>query len=128
MPSESLRNGLPPSLLALAFVWRTAPRVPALADEIFRGERGRGAFRYLPAGGFTAAAEIFARYGIHSLEILRQAQKEDCQTPLRDLREIERLSFPEMQLMRQILGHFPARLLLARPNAKDPAFEEIAIP
>lgn len=47
---------------------------------------------------------------------------------LRDLREIERLSFPEMQLLLQILGHFPARQLLIRPNAKDPAFEELVIP
>ena len=33
-----------------------------------------------------------------------------------------------MQLLLQILGHFPPRLLQARPNAKDPAYEELVIP
>ena len=104
------------------------PRVVTLADEIFRATRGRGRFATFPRGEFTAAATILARYRIPSLEILRQTKKEARQMFLRDLREIERLSFPEMQLLLQILGHFPARLLLVRPNAKGPAFEEIAIP
>ena len=33
-----------------------------------------------------------------------------------------------MQLLLQILGHFPPRIPLARPNAKDPAYEELVIP
>ena len=46
----------------------------------------------------------------------------------RDLREVERRPFPEMQLLFQILGRFPPRQLHARPNAKDPAYEELVIP
>ena len=44
------------------------------------------------------------------------------------MREVERLKFPDMQLLLQILGHFPPRILQARPNAKDPAYEELVIP
>ena len=44
------------------------------------------------------------------------------------MREVERLKFPDMQLLLQIIGHFPPRILQARPNAKDPAYEELVIP
>ena len=44
------------------------------------------------------------------------------------MREVERLKFPDMQLLLQILGHFPPRMLQARPSAKDPAYEELVIP
>ena len=36
--------------------------------------------------------------------------------PLLDLRETKRPPFQDMQLLLQILGHFPARNLLVRPK------------
>lgn len=47
---------------------------------------------------------------------------------LRGPREIARRSFPDMQSMLRILGHFPPRQLCARPNAKGPDYEELVIP
>ena len=44
------------------------------------------------------------------------------------LREVGRLSFPEMQILLQIIGHFPPRQLQVRPIAKDPAYEELVSP
>ena len=44
------------------------------------------------------------------------------------MREVERLKFPDMQLLLQIIGRFPPRILQARPGAKGPAYEELAIP
>ena len=38
------------------------------------------------------------------------------------------MSFPEMQLLLQILGHFPPRILQVRPSAKEPAYGELVIP
>ena len=46
----------------------------------------------------------------------------------RDFREIERTSYPEMQLLLQILCRFTAHQLLSRPNAKDMAFRELIGP
>ena len=47
---------------------------------------------------------------------------------MRDLREVGKRSFPELQLMLQILGHFPQRQPQIRPNANDPAYDELVIP
>ena len=42
--------------------------------------------------------------------------------------EAERPSFHETQLLIQIIGHFPPRILQVRSSAKDPAYEELVIP
>ena len=52
------------------------PRAVTLADEIYRDTRGRGRFATFPREEFTASTEIPSCYRTHSLEILRQTQKE----------------------------------------------------
>ena len=47
---------------------------------------------------------------------------------MRDLRDVEKRSLRELQMMRQILGDFLPRQLQIRPNAKAPAYEELVIP
>ena len=47
---------------------------------------------------------------------------------LSDLRELGRRSFPEMQLIMQLLEHFKPQFLKSKDNAKDPLFEELVIP
>ena len=103
------------------------PLVTRLADEIFCEARGRGRFAALPVGKFADAATILFRYRIRSLGILRQTQKDARAVFMRDLREFGRRSFPETQLLLQILGHFPPRRPHVRLKAKGPAYEEIAI-
>ena len=105
-----------------------APRATLLAADLFRETRGRERFSAFPVCEFSAAAGIIVRYRIHSLEILRQTQKDARAMFLRDLREAGRLPFPEMKLLLQIIGHFPPRQLQVRPSAKDPAYEELVIP
>ena len=47
---------------------------------------------------------------------------------VRDLREGERRTFPQMQLLLQIIGPFSPLQLRNRPHAKDHSYEEVAIP
>ena len=47
---------------------------------------------------------------------------------MRDLRAVAKSSLPELQLVSQFLGDFPRESFKIRPNAKDPAYEEIVIP
>ena len=62
-----------------------APRVAALATDLVRETRGRGRFSAFPEEGFSAAAGILVRYGIHSMEVIRQTQKNPRTLFLRDL-------------------------------------------
>ena len=73
------------------------------------------------------AAETLARYRISSLAILRRADRDARAMFIKDLREIERRSFPEMQLVRHLLGHFAPPKVKQRPNEKNPAIEEIVL-
>ena len=47
---------------------------------------------------------------------------------LQDLRELDRMSFPELQLVMQLLSHFAPLVARNRANAKGPPYEEIALP
>ena len=104
------------------------PRAGQLEAELFRETRGRGRFAAFPEDEFHESAGILARYRIASLETLHQTPKDARAMFMRDLREAERRPFPELQLMLQILGHFPPIQLQIRPNTNDPAYEELVIP
>ena len=104
------------------------PRVTQLANAIRRETRGVRRFAAFQVGEFADAAQIMVRYRIQSMEVLRRTQKDARAMFARDLREVERRSFPEMHLPIQILGNFPPRQLQIRPNAEDPAYGEIVIP
>ena len=45
-----------------------------------------------------------------------------------DLRDIDRLAFPDIQLILQLLSHFSPHLINPRANAKDPPFGESVFP
>ena len=47
---------------------------------------------------------------------------------LSDLRGLGRRSFPEMQLIAQLLSHFSPQLAKQRTNSKDPLLEEVVLP
>ena len=47
---------------------------------------------------------------------------------LSDLRQLDRRSFPDMQLIMQLLEHFKPMSLKSRANTKDPLFGEVVIP
>ena len=104
-----------------------APRVSALAAELFREARGRWRFAVSPGEEFSAMAGILVRYRIRSLYALRQTQKDARTLFLMDVREVDRLKFPAMQLLLRVLGHFPPRMPQARPSDKDPAYEKLVI-
>ena len=104
------------------------PRVTLSTTEIIRETRGRERSADRPADEYAEAASLLVGYRIYSLEIMRRPQKDARNMFLRDLGEVERRPFPEMQLLLQILAHFPPRQLRARPNAKDPPYEELVIP
>ena len=74
------------------------------------------------------AAETLVRYRIVSLAVLRLTDRESRAMFVRDLREGERRTFPQMQLLLQLLGHFHPQQQRNRPNAKDPSYEEVVIP
>ena len=46
---------------------------------------------------------------------------------IKDFREVERRSFPEMQLILQLLGHFAPQQLKPRSNDKNPDYEELVL-
>ena len=77
---------------------------------------------------FRDAATILIRYRIYPIGILRHTQKAAREMFARDLREVGKRSFPGPRILLQILGHFPPRRLMARPNTNDPAYEEFVIP
>ena len=68
--------------------------------------RGRERFQDFSPADTTWAAQTFVRYRIHNLASLRRKDKEARTMFIKDLREIERRSFPEMQLILLLLGHF----------------------
>ena len=57
----------------------------ALAADLLRETRGRERFLAFPEEEFSAAAGILVRYRIHSLEVLRQTQRDARTLFLRDL-------------------------------------------
>ena len=86
-----------------------------------------GAFLGVLPAEITFAAETFVRYRIVSLASLRRTDREARAMFIKDLREIERRSFPELQLILLLLGHFVPQQVKTRPNEKNPAFEEIVL-
>ena len=57
-----------------------------------------------------------------------EAQKDTRAMFTRELRGVEKRPCPEMQLLLQILGRCHPIRLKARPNAKDPDYEELVTP
>ena len=103
-------------------------RIADLTADLISETRGRERFRASPPAKPALSSTIMARYRVISLGISRRTQKNARAMSLRDMREIERRSFPEMQMLLQISAHFPPRQLRSRPNAKGPDYEELAIP
>ena len=89
---------------------------------------GRDRFSTFSEVELRGAAETFARYRIAPLAALRKTDRESRSMFVRDLREGERRTFPQMQLILQLLGHFHPLHVRNRPNSKDPSFEEVVIP
>ena len=78
-----------------------------MTAELIAETRGAGRFIAFAPEEFALSSRIIVRYRINSLEILRQAQKDARAMFLRDLREVGRRSFPDMQLLLHILGNLP---------------------
>ena len=76
---------------------------------------GRGRFASAAPGDILLEAGTFARYRQTTLPIIRQADLMARRMFLRDLRELDRMSFPEMQLVMQLLSYFPP----GRPQSRQ---------
>ena len=83
--------------------------------------------------GFTIpdiqqAAYTRARYRLSTLEVIRHADKDERRLFLSEFRGTGRKPFTETHLLMQLFSHFEPIAAKQRPNIKDPAFEEIALP
>ena len=70
----------------------------------------------------------FSRYRLASLAVIRHAGRDARRAFLPDLWELGRRSFPEMQLIMQLLSHFSPQMVKPSNNAKGPAYEEVLLP
>ena len=105
-----------------------APAVHRLAADFVSETAGRERFELFSPDDMFAAAELFVRYRLPSLAVLRQTDRDARRMFVSDLRDIDRLAFPDLQLILQLLSHFSPQLLKPRANAKDPPFEEAVLP
>ena len=95
-----------------------APRVNAMVTELTAEIRGRERFQDFAPADILWAAETFVRYRIPSLASLRRTDREARAMFIKDLREVETRSFPEIQLILQLLNHFAPQQVKFRPNDK----------
>ena len=103
------------------------PRVNALVLELQTEIRGRERFQDFGEADILWAAETFVRYRIANVASLRRTDREARAMFIKDLREVEKRTFPEMQLILQLLNHFAPQQVKQRPNEKNPAYEEIVL-
>ena len=68
------------------------------------------------------------RYRLPTLYVIRRAALDARRMFLSDLRQLDRRSSPDMQLITQLLEHFKHLSLKSRANTKDPLFGEVVIP
>ena len=74
------------------------------------------------------AASSLVRYRLTTLAVIRHTERDARRLFLSELRENERKSFPEIQLLMQLFSHFQPVVARQRLNSKDPSFEELVIP
>ena len=86
-----------------------------LADELIIETDGRERVASSTPEDLLVAAETFARCRLTTLPIIRQSDLVARSMSPQDLRELDRLSFPEMQQVMQILSHFTPRRPAAAP-------------
>ena len=122
------RRGAPQPDRVPALPAHLAPAVECLAADLMAETAGRERFELFSYDDMLTAAEIFVRYRLPSLAVIRQTDRDARRMFVSDLREIERLAFPDLQLILQLLNHFSPQLLKPRANAKDPPFEEAVLP
>ena len=128
-PPPRARAGVPPVPPTDS---RRLPDVDALLDGRIREESGRGRFSASTPHGLRDASGALIRYRLSSLAVIRLTDRGARRMFLAYLREIDRRSFPEMQLIAHRLNYFaplpPQQLTRPRSNGKDPPFEEAALP
>ena len=83
-----------------------APAINALFRDLTVETNGRERFPMSTPADIHLAAETFARYRLTSLAVSRQTDAAARRMFLSDLRDLYRRSFPEMQLIMQLLSHF----------------------
>ena len=103
------------------------PQVTVLTSDLVRETTGRELLSAFVEEDFAAAALTFVRYRLSTLAIIRQTDRGARRMFLSYLRELDRMAFPEMQLLTQLLSHF-APVQRQRANPKDPTFEEVVLP
>ena len=109
-----------------------AHRQLPMVDSIYAGlsleTRGRDRCATDSETDLYNAAETLVRYRLGSFAIIRRTDRDARRMFLSDLRVLDRLPFPEMQLTMQLLAHFAPQIAKSRPNATDPPFEEAVSP
>ena len=109
IPRRRVQRGIPPAHGPVLDI-RLMPVVRELAAELAAETAGRDRFQTVTHADLYRAAETFARYRLTSLDIIRRADRDSRRMFLCDLRELGRCSFPQMQLIMQLLAHLRPRL------------------
>ena len=104
------------------------PTVLALAADFAEETKGSERFETDSREDMLRAAGIFARYRLPPLAAIRQTDRDARRMFVSDLRDIERLAFPDIRLMISLISHFTPQLLKAKANAKGPPFGEAVLP
>ena len=94
-----------------------------LASELIVETDGREQSASATAEAILLAAGTFPRYRLTTLPIISQSDLMARSTSLRDLRELGRRSFPEMQLIMQLLSHFTPLVGRNSANTNGPPYE-----
>ena len=105
-----------------------APAINALYRELTAETNGRERFAMATPADLHMAAGTFHRYRLTFLAGIRQTDAADRCMFLPALRERGRRSFPEIQLVTQLLSHFSPQLAKQLTSSKDPMFGEIVLP
>lgn len=100
----------------------------ARAAELIQETAGRGRFQAVTPVELLHAAEYFCMYRSTSLDIIRHTDRDTRRMFFSDLRELGRRSFPEIQLIMQLMAHFSPHILKSGANSDDPMFVDIVLP
>ena len=111
---------------------RMGPSLIPRADDLARGveaeTRGRDRFSTDTPRGFRKSDGAVVLYRLPSLAVIRQTDRGARRVFFTDLREPRPRSFPVMQLLMQPMWHLLPHLPKPIASAKEPMYEEIALP
>ena len=85
---------------------RLRPVVDVLAAELIQDTAGRDRFQSVTPDDLYRSAEIFVRYSMTSVDVIRHTDRGDRRMFFSDLREIDRRFLRDVQMVMKLLSHF----------------------